>query len=85
MILKMNPKKTQSKLNNTTTNEISSPSNGRWKFQRLLLGKEQPWLYLPWSGTGKQDAGQSNSTLYQIIARIEKPGAQERGEVNEAL
>ena len=28
---------------------------------------------------GKQYAGQSNLTIYQIIARIEKTGAQERG------
>ena len=28
---------------------------------------------------GKQPTGQSNSTLYQIIARTEKAGAQERG------
>ena len=34
----MNLKKTQSKLNNTTANEISSPSDRRLKLQRLLLG-----------------------------------------------
>ena len=85
MKLKMNLKKTQSKLNNTTANEISSPSDRRLKLQRLLLG-ERTALALPsvvWHG--KQHAGQSNSMLYQIIARIEKTSAQEKGEVNEAL
>ena len=47
--------------------------------------KKQPWVYPPWSGTGKQPTGQSNPMLYQIIARNEKAGAQERGELNEAF
>ena len=50
-----------------------------------MRGETQPWVYPPWSGTGKQPTGQSNLTLYQIIARTEKTGAQERGELNEAF
>ena len=36
IILKLNLKKTLSKLKNTTANEITSPSDGRLKLQRLL-------------------------------------------------
>ena len=50
-----------------------------------MRGENSPGFTLSGLCTGKQPTGQSNSTLYQIIARTEKAGAQERGELDEAL
>ena len=59
----------------------------RWKIEiaEAAVRGKPPWVYPLWSGMGKQHTGQSNSTLHQIIARTEKAGAQERGELNKAL